>query len=57
MPFWKMYFQYGGNPTNRNPRPNTGRVAMGSYGFSDRRFMVLALDVASIALSRFRILA
>jgi hypothetical protein len=47
MPFWEMYFQYGGNPTNRNPRPNTGRVAVGSYGFSDRRFMVGALDMAA----------
>jgi hypothetical protein len=44
-----MYFQYGGDPTNLDPRSGTGRVAVGYYGGSGRRFMVRALDVAAKA--------
>jgi hypothetical protein len=47
MPFREMYYRYAGDSTNSNPRPNTGRVAVGSYDFSDRRFMVGALDMAA----------
>jgi hypothetical protein len=42
-----MYCQYGGDPTNLDPWSGTGRVAVGCYGSSGRRFMVLALDVAA----------
>src|SRR5579859_1717116 len=49
MPFREMHRRLGADPTDRDPRSGTGRVAVGSYGGRGRRSMALTLGVAANA--------